>query len=93
MSGGHFNYSQFRFYDIKDQIEDIINDNDSELVDKWGDKIGFGYSKETLVEFRKAIEYLKLAGVYVHCIDYLISGDYSEDSFHEALKEKLQKME
>ena len=76
MSGGRFDYLQYRFKEIIDAIEDeIFNDT--------------GYSKATESEFKKAVELLKLAEVYVHRIDWLLSGDDSEDTFHERLKRDL----
>lgn len=32
---------------------------------------------------------LKLANIYLHRIDWLLSGDDGEDSFHSRLKEEL----
>lgn len=79
MSGGRFNYLQYRFKEIIDQIEDeVFNDT--------------GYSKETEAEFMKAVELLKLTQVYVHRIDLLLSGDDGEENFHERLKRDLAEL-
>ena len=51
------------------------------------------YTEETIAEFRKGIELLKKAKVYAHRIDWLISGDDGEESFHKRLKEELAKLE
>lgn len=51
------------------------------------------YTPETLAEFRKGVEILKRAIVYAQRIDWLISGDDSEDSFHERLEEDLKGLE
>lgn len=50
------------------------------------------YTPETLREFRVAIGYLRKAAIYAQRIDWLISGDDGEDSFHERLKEDLEKL-
>lgn len=50
------------------------------------------YTDETLVEFRKGVELLKQARIYAQRIDWLISGDDGEESFHERLKEELNKL-
>ena len=51
------------------------------------------YTPETIAEFRKCIELLKKASVYAQRIDWLISCDDSEDSFHERLEEDLKGLE
>lgn len=49
----------------------------------------YGYSKETIREFKKGLNILRKAVVYAQRIDWLLSGDDGEDSFHERLKECL----
>ena len=51
------------------------------------------YTPETIQEFRNGVEILKKASVYAQRIDWLISGDDGEDSFHQRLKEDLNKLE
>ena len=46
--------------------------------------------EETLIEFKKAVEVLRLAAIYVHRIDWMLSGDDGEDNFHERLAEDLK---
>ena len=50
------------------------------------------YSPETLQEFRNAIHQLRKAAIYAQRVDWLISGDDGEDSFHRRLKEDLEKL-
>ena len=50
------------------------------------------YSEETLQEFRRAIDVLKRASVYAHRIDWLISGDDGEETFHKRLKKDFDKL-
>ena len=88
MSGGHFNHSNYVFNDIKTEIEELIYSNDKE--DEYGYKRG--YNKKTLNEFKKAIEILKLADIYTHRIDWLVSDDDGENDFHARLKEELDKL-
>ena len=47
------------------------------------------YKEDTIAEFRKAVMLLKQAHIYANRIDYLISGDDGEETFHERLKEEL----
>lgn len=50
------------------------------------------FSKETLAELRKAVHIFKQAEIYAMRIDWLLSGDDGEESFHERLKEELGKI-
>lgn len=50
------------------------------------------FSEETLAEFKKAVHILKQAEIYAQRIDWLLSGDDGEESFHERLKEELEKL-
>ena len=86
MSGGHFNYKQHHLLDIADSIGSEILTNDSTEKDEWGFNIGRHYSPETIAEFEKAVKALNLAYVYAQRIDWLLSGDDGEDSFHIRLQ-------
>jgi hypothetical protein len=86
MSGGHFQYKQYELGYIADEIEQLILDNDSEEVNEYGDKKGYGYSPETILVFEYARNALLQAQIYVQRIDWLVSGDDGEDSFHRRLE-------
>ena len=92
MSGGHFQYKQYEIEHIADQVEQMILDNDSEELNEYGDQKGYHYSKETMAEFKKAFIILRQAHIYVQRIDWLVSGDDGEDSFHRRLKDELDKV-
>ena len=79
MSGGHFDYIQCTIDQAADNLEQIIN-NPEEY---------YTYSSDTITEFRTGLLLLRQAAVYLHCIDYLISCDDCESSFHSRLKEDL----
>jgi hypothetical protein len=81
MSGGHFYYDQYKILHIADSIESFIYD----------DSDGPRYSPETIAEFKIAVEKLNEAFVYAQRIDWLLSGDDGEDTFHKRLKEDLTK--
>lgn len=89
MSGGHFNYKQHHLLDIADDIGSQILTNDSTEKNEWGDNNGNLYSPETITEFEKAVMVLKTAYVYAQRIDWLLSGDDGEDSFHKRLQAQL----
>lgn len=88
MSGGHFNYKQYELGYIVDEIEQQIINND--LHKEAWDPL---YSKETIAEFRNAIYYLKKAQIYAQRVDWLLSADDGEDTFHSRLREELSKLE
>jgi len=75
MSGGHFAYNESRIRSIIDKIEYELRECKSE------------YSEETIEEFENALWYLNNAYIYAHRIDYLLSGDDGEETFHKRLKE------
>jgi hypothetical protein len=92
MSGGFFNHSQYNLDQISADIEDEIYYNDSEEVNEYNDKKGNGFSEDTIQEFKLAVWYLKQAFVYTQRIDWLLSGDDGEETFHERLKKDLEKL-
>lgn len=92
MSGGHFQYKQWEIGNIADEVEQLILDNTSEELDRWGDRKGCHFTLETIVEFKKGLELLRQAHIYAQRIDWLVSGDDGEDSFHNRLKTDLEKL-
>ena len=46
-----------------------------------------------LSEFQNALKYLKIVQVYSHDVEWLLSGDYGDDSFLESIKEELEELE
>lgn len=92
MSGGHLDdYGYIRLLQTIEAIEDLIAKNDVEQMNDWGEKIE-PYSKETIGRFKEAIRTLKRAYVYAQRIDWLVSGDDDEKTFHERLPEDLAKI-
>ena len=91
MSGGHFQYKQYEIGYIADEVEQLILTNTSKETNEWGDIKGAFYSEETIAEFEHALKLLREAHIYVQRIDWLVSGDDGEDSFHSRLKFELTK--
>ena len=52
----------------------------------------YKYNKKTIKEFKKGLAILKKAYVYAQRIDWLLSGDDAEESFHKRLKEELDNL-
>mgnify|MGYP001092975859 CR=1 FL=1 len=93
MSGGYFDYNQWRVNDIADQIERVIANNDDDTPDEYGRRHGRGYSAETLARFREAVAALNRAAKMAQRVDWLLSGDDSEDSFHRRWDEEIGREE
>jgi len=92
MSGGYFDYEQYKIDRIADQVEHLIETNDDKTLDEWGWIRGHGYSPEVIAEFRKGLHYLLVAAVYAQRIDWLVSGDDGEDGFLNRLHKDLSKL-
>jgi hypothetical protein len=86
MSGGHFNFEQFKLHQLADDIEQMILDNDAQ---DWEDK----YAKETIAEFKEAVRLLRRAYIYVQRVDWLVSGDDTPATFHKRLHAQLKELE
>lgn len=95
MSGGHFDYSQYRINEIIDGIEDIIEKNNKpreEPTSSWESEFYYEYPEDIIDEFKRGLTFLKIAKIYAQRIDWLVSGDDGEDSFRERLLEDLKKL-
>lgn len=90
MSGGHFNHDQYRIGQIADDIQILIDTNDSQARDHWGDPLGRGYPPEVIQRFREAVACLRTAQIYAQRVDWLVSGDDAPDSFLARLEEELK---
>ena len=81
--------------DINDYIKSRwLEDKEKEYVIKNKHTVPnlYEYSKETIKEFKKGLAILRKAYVYAQRIDWLLSGDDGEESFHERLKEELDNL-
>lgn len=92
MSGGHFNYEQYKITDIADEVEHLIETNNLEEKDEYGDCIGRHFEPETIAKFKEALITLRRAQVMAQRIDWLVSCDDGEESFHKRWGEDLAKI-
>lgn len=81
MSGGSLEYFYYKFEEPLERISKEI---------KWGKN---KWTAETLLEFQNAVNYLKLAQIYSHRVEWLFSGDDGEDSFIKRLKEEISEFD
>jgi hypothetical protein len=87
MSGGFFDYDQYRIERIADKIEQLIISNEQETMD------GRFYQPEVIDKFKEGLLILQKAAIYTQRIDWLVSCDDDEDSFLDRLEEELSKLE
>lgn len=92
MSGGHFNYQQYKITEMAEEIDELIENNDSTEKDEFGYDIGCHYTPETVAKFKEAAATLRRAAAMVQRVDWLVSGDDGEDSFHRRWDEELAKL-
>ena len=57
------------------------------------EKFWYKYPDEVLEEFKKGLTYLKIAYTYAQRIDWLVSGDDSQESFLKRLEKELSNIE
>lgn len=93
MSGGRFDYNQYRIMTIAEDIESLVLRNDDASLDEYGCCKGYAYSEGVVAKFREAIPILKRAYVYAQRIDWLVSGDDGENSFLKRLEHDLKQLE
>ena len=108
MSGGAFNYDQYKIGYMVDQIEEIVVKNgvektpeelknegwrDPDWYEKYPeDKYHYQYPDEVIEKMKEGIKVLKKAQIYAHRIDWLLSGDDGEESFLRRLEEELNEL-
>ena len=105
MSGGHWEYLQYRFFDVAEDVKKLIEKNGKEKTkeelkeESWRDndwyekypedKFHYKYPDEVIEEFKKGADAILKAQVYMQRIDNLLSGDDGEETFLKRLKENL----
>ena len=102
MSGGYFEYKQHQIGDIIEKLEAIIEkaENPDKCCEKEEDDRYYfevdcecyDYIKETIDKFKEGLEALKKAKVYTRRIDWLLSGDDSEETFLKRLADELSNL-
>jgi hypothetical protein len=108
MSGGAFNYDQYKIGYMVDQIEETVVKNGVEKTPEelknegWRDPdwykkypedlFHYKYPDEVIEKMKEGIEVLKRAQIYAQRIDWLLSGDDGEESFLRRLEEDLNEL-
>ena len=95
MSGGHFEYRQYILEDIINKIEETqadVNTKPTTEDEEWSyynfveDNEGFNLICNT------AKFYLEMAQVLAHRLDWFLSSDDGEESFHQRTVEDVDKV-
>ena len=103
MSGGAFEYSQYKIRDIHEEIQSRLERMGKELpkeqlryfdkdyLDKYPEERFYADESEEVKKiFKEGIEILKRAEIYAQRIDWFLSGDDGEDSLIRRLKDDLK---
>lgn len=109
MSGGFFEYSQYKIGYIADEIEKIISRNGLEKTkEEMKDESWYGsdwyekypeekfhpkHSDEVLNKLKEAVKTLRIAEVYAQRIDWYLSGDDGDENFLKRLKNDLDSLD
>lgn len=88
MSGGHFEYIQYRIGEAAEILHKTIDNIGVE------DEFGFCMDYETKTKniFIECETLLKRSEIILQRIDWLICGDDGEETFHKRLAEDLQEL-
>ena len=87
MSGGYFDYVQYRITQAADEVDQYIRRCESDDTDEYGYKPE--YSDETIAKFRECEKTLRRAGEMLQRVDWLVSGDDGEECFHRQWAENV----
>ena len=102
MSGGAFEYNQYKIRQIWEEIQQELDKQgqeketpfyEKEYYEKYPEaKFEEVYREDVQQIFKDGIEALKKAEVYAQRIDWFLSGDDGEDSLVSRLKYDLDKL-
>jgi len=93
MSGGYFDYKQHEITDIADSVEQLILDNESTYEDEYNDSKGRNYGPKVITAFMEGLVALRVAQVYAQRIDYLLTGDDSEEEVLGAAEGRTRRID
>ena len=107
MSGGHWNYQQYDLCYVIEDLRKLIEKNgkpktkeemkaegwhDPDWYERYPeDKFHHKYPDEVIEEFKNAVDIISRAKIYMHRIDWLLSGDDGDESFIKRLNDEIKK--
>lgn len=89
MSGGTYDYIQFRLNEVADDIKEKIKKNEEMRRNPSECDEDERYDEVTVEKFKEAVAVIKMASIYIHRIDWLLSGDDGEEDFRKRLAGEL----
>lgn len=89
MSGGTYDYIQFRLDEVADDIKKRVRWNEKMRENPSECEEEGCYEDATVEMFKEAVAVIKMAVLYIHRIDWLLSGDDGEEDFRKRLAEEL----
>ena len=91
MSGGHFDYAQYRMEDMACEIDQLIDENDSTEKDSFGEDVSYHFPPQIIERFKQAAHTLRQAQEMAQRVDWLVSGDDREESFMSRWNNEVRK--
>ena len=108
MSGGYWEYKQYELTNVIEDLKSLIEKSgkpktkEEIKAEVWRgpnwyerypeDNFHYKYPDEVIEEFKNAVDIISRAQVYMHRIDWLLSGDDGDESFIERLNKELKKL-
>ncbi len=101
MSGGAFNYDQYKFKQMAESIQYELDNQGKEkpkeelwcqadYYEKYPEeRFNHTYPKEVQERLKEAVKIFNKAYIYAQRIDWMLSGDDGEESFLRRLKKDL----
>ena len=86
MSGGHFDYIQYRVKEAAEEVQTLLDRQGETTKDEW-EEVYTTYPIEVQEVFKEAIDHINKAYQYIHRIDWYLSGDDGEETFLEKIKD------
>lgn len=83
MSGGYFDYNYSHIQEVIEQLEYFLTSDETQPIRE-------DLTEVTIDKMKEGLEILQKAKVYAQRIEWLLSGDDSEESFHKRLEEDLK---
>lgn len=76
---GYFDYAQNVFDELIIELKGLTESED--------------YNETTVTEFKKALRTSQELQILIDRIDYLVSGEETEESFHQSLGDELEELD
>jgi hypothetical protein len=90
MSGGYFEYNQYKLEVMAEEIESLIENNNKAHTNIYGEIKEARYLDSEIIEkFKEAAYNLRRTRDMVQRIDWLLSSDDSEQSFKKGWEKEI----